>query len=191
MVGSMTVDDAPAGMAAVPVWTLSTSTATKIPTFADDDSLTAARLAELRSALAAFAGSPLVTLEAHALPKELDRSSGIRLDAMSPLAQELAHLVSRTAKSASAVAKVEAAGDVLYRMVVPAKVAAQVGKGLVQPMASKAVAGGVHSAMVGASGIAAQATFVPWPLPRRPQLAPQPVAAPLLLLARRWRAWGL
>ena len=149
------------GRAVVPVWTLSTSSATKVPAFADGDALTPARLAELRSALAAFAESPIVTLEAHELPKDLDRSSGIQLDAMSPLARHLAKLVSQTAKSAPAVAKVEASGGVLYRMVVPAKVAAQVGKGLVRPMASKAASGGVHSAMVGASGITAQATFVP------------------------------
>jgi hypothetical protein len=46
-------------------------------------------------------------------------------------------------------------------MVVPAKVAAQVGSGLIKPMASKAASGGVHSALMGSSKIAAQATFVP------------------------------
>lgn len=46
-------------------------------------------------------------------------------------------------------------------MVVPAKVASQVSKGLVSPMASKTTAGGVHGALMNASGIAAQATFVP------------------------------
>lgn len=145
----------------VPVWTLTTSDATKIPALAEGDALTPARLAELRSALAAFAESPIVTLEAHPLPKGLDRSSAMGLDALSPLAQHLAQLVSQTAKSSPAVANVEATGEVLYRMVIPAKVAAQVGKGLVRPMASKAVAGGVHSALMGTPGIAAQATFVP------------------------------
>jgi hypothetical protein len=148
------------GEAVVPVWILSTSSATKIPEFMDD-ALTPARLTELRSALAAFAESPVVTLEMHPLPKKLDRSVGIPLDAMSPLAQQLAQLVSQTARSAPAGANIDAAGEVLYRMVVPAKVAAQVGKGLVRSMPSKAVAGGVHGAMVGSSGIAAQATFVP------------------------------
>ena len=47
-------------------------------------------------------------------------------------------------------------------MVVPAKVAAQVGKGLVKPMKSKAVAGGVHGTLVdGAKVIVANASFVP------------------------------
>ncbi|MFJ6347769.1 hypothetical protein ACIQLM_19825 [Pseudarthrobacter oxydans] len=43
----------------------------------------------------------------------------------------------------------------------PAKVAAEVGKGLVNPMSSKAVAGGVYSALRDSSGIVAKATFVP------------------------------
>ncbi|WP_111765337.1 hypothetical protein [Nakamurella deserti] len=166
----------------VPVWTLCTSSGTRIPSLADGDSITPDRLTELRSALAAFAESPIVTLEAHPLPKTLDRSSsGIRLDAMSPLAQHLSKLLSQTAKSAPAAAKVDAAGEVLYRMVVPAKVAAQVGRGLVQPMASKAAAGGIHSAMVGGSGIAAQATFVP--VAAGTAAVGLTVAAPLILMA--------
>jgi hypothetical protein len=46
-------------------------------------------------------------------------------------------------------------------MVVPAKVAAQLGKGLVRPMPSKAAANGIHGALTNASGVVAQATFVP------------------------------
>lgn len=50
----------------------------------------------------------------------------------------------------------------LYRMVVPAKVVSQVGKGLVKPMASKAVVGGVHGDLIAGTGkIAAKASFVP------------------------------
>ncbi|GAB2498765.1 hypothetical protein GCM10027031_02280 [Corynebacterium atrinae] len=52
-------------------------------------------------------------------------------------------------------------GEVLYRMVVPAKVAAQVGTGLVTPMKSQAVSGGVYSALRDSTGIVAKATFVP------------------------------
>lgn len=144
----------------VPVWTLSTSAAARVPDRALDESMSPERLTELRSALAAFADTPLVSLEAHPVPVTLDRSKGIRLDAMSPLARELGRLVSSTSE-VPAVANAEAAGEVLYRMVVPAKVAAQVGKGLMKPMASNAAAGGVHSALVDSSGIAAQATFVP------------------------------
>lgn len=46
-------------------------------------------------------------------------------------------------------------------MVVPAKVASQVSKGLVKPMASKAVSGGVYSALRDSTGIVSKATFVP------------------------------
>lgn len=52
-------------------------------------------------------------------------------------------------------------GEVLYRMVVPAKVASQLSKGLVKPLTSKAVPGGVYSALRGSSGIVSSATFVP------------------------------
>lgn len=149
------------GAQIVPVWTLSTKSASHLPTGLGEEVMTSQRLTELRSALAAFVDSPVVTVEAHPLPQKLDRSKGIPLDSVSPLAQELARLVCTTAKTAPPVANAEAAGDVLYRMVVPAKVAAQVGKGLMKPMASKAAAGGVHSALVNSSGIAAQATFVP------------------------------
>jgi hypothetical protein len=80
---------------------------------------------------------------------------------MSPLAQELSLLVAANAKSVPAVAHVAQSGEALFRMVVPAKVAAEVGKGLVKPMSSKAVPRGIHGSLVGAKGIAANATFVP------------------------------
>lgn len=55
---------------------------------------------------------------------------------------------------------VAATGEVLYRMVVPAKVAAQFGQGLVQPM--KAAAGGIYGPLVNTGGrITGMATFVP------------------------------
>ncbi len=128
--------------------------------------MTPQRLSELRSALAAFADSPLVTLEAHPMPKQFDRSTGIPLDAVSPLAKHLAELVTRTTQTvplnATTTTTAVATGETLYRMVVPAKLATQVGKGLVRPMASKAVSGGIHSGLLGArGGIAANATFVP------------------------------
>ncbi|MFG3301878.1 hypothetical protein [Micromonospora chersina] len=146
--------------APVPVWTLATE-AVSVPDVLGGEGMTPARLAELRTVLATLADSPIATLEAHPVSITRDRKSGIPLHAASPLAQQLSHLVSQTAKSAPPTLNVAATGDVLYRMVVPAKVAAQVGKGLVRPMASKASAGGIHSALVNSSGIAAQATFVP------------------------------
>jgi hypothetical protein len=44
---------------------------------------------------------------------------------------------------------------------VPAKVAAQMGSGVARMMPSSAVAGGVHSSVLGAAGVVGQATFVP------------------------------
>jgi hypothetical protein len=146
--------------APVPVWTLATEDVS-VPNVLGDEGMTPARLAELRTVLATLAAAPIATLEAHPIPAKRDRNGGIPLHAASPLAQQLAQLVTQTAKSAPPTLNVATTGDVLYRMVVPAKVAAQVGKGLVQPMASKSAAGGIHSALVNSTGIAAQATFVP------------------------------
>lgn len=139
----------------VPVWTLATREV-QIPSIVDDKaSMTPERLDSLRNALAAFSEAPIATLEAYALPKKVERSSGIHLASASPLAQHLAQLVKQTPKVTHDGA------ETLYRMVVPAKVAAQMGSGIVKPMASKAAANGIHSALVGGSKIAGQATFVP------------------------------
>ncbi|WBQ08371.1 hypothetical protein [Kribbella sp. CA-293567] len=147
----------------VPVWTLATAGTSSIPALADEGMLTPERLTELRTALAAFSSVPLVTLEAHPLTKRRGRAAGLPLDAISPLAQELSRLVAANAKNVSAVAKVAESGEVLYRMVVPAKVAAQLGKGLVKPMASKAVANGVYGTIVDATTnvAVAKATMIP------------------------------
>ena len=145
-------------MALVPVWTLATSDV-QVPQIAGNGPMTAERLAELRNVLAALADSPIATLEVHPLPDILDRSRGIPLDAASPLAQHLSQLISKTASPPSTT--LTTAGEGLYRMVVPAKVAAQFGEGLVRPMTSKAAANGIHGALRNASGIVAHATFVP------------------------------
>ncbi|MCR1981389.1 hypothetical protein NSA53_03935 [Cellulosimicrobium cellulans] len=146
--------------ATVPVWTLATTHA-HAPIVSLDDSMTAGRLAELRSVLAALSNQPIATLEAHPLPTSLDRSRGIPLDAASPLAQHLSQLIRQSARGSAVVGNATAAGEGLYRMVVPAKVAAQMGQGIVRPMTSKAAVDGIHSALVTSSGITAQATFVP------------------------------
>ncbi|TGB44638.1 hypothetical protein [Mycolicibacterium peregrinum] len=143
----------------VPVWTLATRDVS-VPAITDDNALTPQRLDELRTVLAALADAPIATLEAHPAPKNIDRNRGLRLDSTSPLATHLSQLISQTSKTAPAAAA-GFSGETLYRMVVPAKVAAQVGTGLVKPMASKAASGGIHGALTGASGITAQATFVP------------------------------
>lgn len=146
--------------APVPVWALATEDV-NVPDVLGDEGMTPARLAELRTVLATLAAAPIATLEAHPMSPGRDRKGGIALHAASPLAQQLSQLVTRTTQSAPATLNVADTGDVLYRMVVPAKVAAQVGKGLVKPMASKAHAGGNYGDLVGSAGIVAKATFVP------------------------------
>lgn len=142
-----------------PVWMLTTQDVV-VPPIAGDAAMTPERLAELRTVLATLADSPVATLEAHPVPAKLDRRQGMHLDAASPLATHLTQLLSQTSKAAPGAA-VGATGETLYRMVVPAKVAAQVGGGMVKSMGSKTVPGGVRSALMGPSGIAAHATFVP------------------------------
>ncbi|MFJ8060568.1 hypothetical protein [Streptomyces sp. NPDC096142] len=146
--------------AVVPVWTLATGDA-QVPALAGNEPMTAERLTELRGALAALADAPIATLEVHPLPDKLNSSRGIPLDAASPLAQHLSQFITQSTRSSLTAARATAVGENLYRMVVPAKVAAQLGQGIVCPMASKAVAGGIHSALTNSTGIAAHATFVP------------------------------
>ena len=122
----------------------------RCPSIPGSETMTPERLAELRMVLAAMADTPIATLEAHPLPSDLDRSRGITLDAASPLATHLSQLISQTSKGV--------AGETLYRMVVPAKFAAQVGGGLLKPMTSKA-GSGVRSALVGSTGIVGQASI--------------------------------
>ncbi len=145
--------------ALVPVWTLATGDV-QVPPIVANGPMTAERLAELRNVLAALADSPIATLEVHPLPDNLDRSRGIPLDAASPLAQHLSQLISKTPSSPSTT--LTTAGGGLYRMVVPAKVAAQFGEGLVRPMTAKAAANGIYGVLRDASGsIVALPTFVP------------------------------
>lgn len=145
--------------APIPFLTLTTREAS-VPALVNDSTLSPERLSELRTVLAAMADAPIATLEVHPLPEKLDRSTGIPLASASPLAQHLSQVISQSAK-ASPTANIGTGGEALYRMVVPAKVAAQFSNGLVKPMASKAAAGGIHGALTNASGVAAQATFVP------------------------------
>ncbi|MER7775776.1 hypothetical protein ABTZ21_12270 [Streptomyces sp. NPDC096191] len=144
----------------VPVWTLATGDV-QVPALAGDGPMTAERLAELRGALAALADEPIATLEVHPLPAKLDRGRGISLDAASPLAQHLSQLISQSARSSSSAAAT-AAGEGLYRMVIPAKLATQVGQGCLRPMVAKGTSSAIRSALVDTSGkIAGAARFVP------------------------------
>lgn len=144
----------------VPFWTLATEVV-EVPAVLEVEGMTSARLAELRTVLATLADSPIATLEARPLSKKSDRTGGIVLHAMSPLAQQLSRLVTDTATSMPAQVNLAESSEVLYRMVVPAKVAAQIGKGLIQPMKSKAVQGGIYSGLRGSKHIVTNAAFVP------------------------------
>ncbi|MFC8391991.1 hypothetical protein [Streptomyces sp. NPDC057238] len=146
----------------VPVWTLATRDA-QVPAVIGSGPMTAERLAELRGVLAALADQPIATLEAHPLPDKLDRSQGIPLDAASPLAQHLSQLITESAKASAMAAKATASGEILCRVVVPAKVAAEFGQGLVRWMEPKGSTGGFYGDLVhSATGqIAAKATLVP------------------------------
>ena len=146
--------------ALVPVWTLATE-AEVLPDLLNSGEMTLERLADLRTALATFAQAPIAMLEMHPLERRRESTGGIALHASSPLAQQLSQLVSRTTRTSPTTMGTSATGEVLYRMVVPAKVASQMGKGLVKPMASKAVPGGVYSALRDSTGIVSKATFVP------------------------------
>lgn len=144
----------------VPVWTLATMDVSA-PLIPGTDKLTPELLRHLRTVLADMADAPIATLEAHPVPKDLDRRGGIHLDKTSPLAAQLSQLISQTPKVSKTVISDAVGGEVLYRMVVPAKIADQVSKGLVKPMASKAVTGGVHGALTKSHRIVGQATYVP------------------------------
>ncbi|WP_433227894.1 hypothetical protein ACQP2H_16040 [Micromonospora sp. CA-248260] len=148
----------------VPVWTLATdpgkvSLAAQLPVH--HKGMTQERLAGLRQALAAFLDTPLVTVEAYPLPAEVHLRGGRLLDAASPLAVELRNLLQLPSNTATGVADAAKSTETLYRMVVPRSVAAQLGKGLIRPIPSKAVAGGIHGGILGRTGIVSQATFVP------------------------------
>jgi hypothetical protein len=144
----------------VPVWTLATGDV-RIPAFSLDQPMSADRLDELRGVLATLADQPIATLEVCPLPENIDRKRGIALDAASPLARHLSELITQSARSTPAPAVASTGGEVLYRMVVPAKVAAEVGRGVVRPMRSKAVAGAIRGPLMGAKGLVGQASFVP------------------------------
>jgi len=144
----------------IPIWTLATGD-TRVPAVPVEETMTADRLAELRGVLAALADQPIATLEVHPLPDKLDRSRGISLDAASPLAQHLSDLIKQSARNSPITTAGATAGEGLYRMVVPAKVAAEFSQGIVRPMTSKAAAGGIYSVLRDSKGIVAHATYIP------------------------------
>jgi len=149
----------------VPVWTIGTEVAKVTEqdvAVLKTGGITPERLTQLRDALASIMDSPLVSLEAYQLPVETKIAGGRLLDATSPLAQNLTSLIQHSSTSLKVAApKLSTSGETLYRMVVPAKVAAQMGNGLARSMPSAAATGGVYSGVLGAAGLVGQATFVP------------------------------
>lgn len=146
----------------VPVLTLATADVQLAGVMTVGEVMTAERLAELRGVLAALADNPIVTLEVHPLPDKIDRGRGFPLDAASPLAQSLSQLITQSARGSLTTARATVSGENLYRMVVPAKVAAQFGQGVVRSLPSKAAAGGIFGSLVDSAGrFVEPATFVP------------------------------
>ena len=166
---------ADSGVGSVPVWTLRTQEADELENLFDE-SMTPGRLAEWRTVLAAVAAAPIATLELHPVPQELDRSQGMPLPATSTLAVQLSQLI-------NAASAARSDGEALYRMVVPARFAGPIGSGLLRSMPSNAVRGGIHSGLLGSSGIAGQATFVRVPRTAAGAAGSLAVTAPFMMAA--------
>lgn len=119
------------------------------------EGLTAEKLQQLRSALAAFADDPPVTLERYELPAGTI-VGGHAVAQGAPILKQLAEIVG---PKAAAAARPPAGGETLYRMVVDQRIAGQLAQGLARPMG--AADGGIYSAVLGEGGIVANARFVP------------------------------
>jgi hypothetical protein len=119
------------------------------------EGLTAEKLQQLRSALAAFADDPPVTLERYELPAGTI-VGGHAVAQGAPILKQLAEIVG---PKAAAAARPPAGGETLYRMVVDQRIAGQLAQGLARPMG--AAGGGIYSAVLGKGGIVANARFVP------------------------------
>lgn len=119
------------------------------------EGLTAEKLQRLRSALAAFADDPPVTLERYELPAGTI-TGGYPVAQGAPLLQHLAQIVGQKTAAAPGAS---ASGETLYRMVVDQRIAGQLAQGLARPM--KAAAGGIHGDFLGKAGIVGKARFFP------------------------------
>ena len=119
------------------------------------EGLTAEKLQHLRSALAAFADDPPVTLERYELPAGTI-TGGHPVAQGAPLLQHLAQIVGQKTAAAPGAS---AGGETLYRMVVDQRIAGQLAQGLARPM--KAAAGGFYGDFLGKAGIVGKARFFP------------------------------
>ena len=149
----------------VPVWMIGTESDKLseefVPPPTSKDGITPERLTQLRDGLAAFMDTPLVSMEAHTLPSDFRSTGGRLLEASSPLARHLADLVRHSQSSLKSVSRTGASGEVLYRMVVPAKVARMLGAGVARSMPSALTTAGIHGGILSTAGLVGQATFVP------------------------------
>ena len=114
------------------------------------EGLTAEKLQQLRSALAAFADDPPVTLERYGFQPA--HVGGYAVAQGAPILKHLAGIVG---PKAAAAARPPAGGETLYRMVVDQRIAGQLAQGLARPMG--AADGGIYSAVLGEGGIIANA----------------------------------
>ncbi len=145
----------------VPIWTLSaggSDDALAQRLYEGESELSQARLDGLRVALAALSDDPPVVMERYAVVLQDVPEGGRLVAAGSPIAKTLADIVGKTRQVAPAEAA-NGATEVLYRMVVPEKLAGQLAQGTARQMS--AGGGGVYSAIRGSRNIVGSAKFVP------------------------------
>lgn len=145
----------------VPIWTLSSGgsdDAALARLYNGDQELTRDRLDRYRAALAVMSDDPPVVLERYVLAPEDLPTSGRLVTAGSPLAKSLADIVGSTRRAAPAEVAVGTT-EVLYKMVVPEKLAGQLAAGTARQMAAKD--GGFYSAVQGAKSVVGHTRFVP------------------------------
>lgn len=145
----------------VPIWTLSSGGSDDGVVqrlHGSEQELTRDRLDRLRVALAALSDDPPVVMERYAVAPQDVPEGGRLIAAGSPLAKSLAEIIGSTRRAAPAEA-MAGSTEVLYRMVVPDRLAGQLAQGAARPMSAGGNA--VYSAIFGKSHIVGNAKFVP------------------------------
>jgi hypothetical protein len=145
----------------VPVWTLSSGGADDALVAqlqGPDQELSGTRLSRLRAALTALSDDPPVVLERHAVTPDDLPDAGRVVAAASPLARSLAEIIGSTRRAGAAES---AAGttEVLYRMIVPQRLAGQLAQGAARPMSAGGNA--IYGAIRDRTQVVGQARFVP------------------------------
>ena len=145
----------------MPIWTLSSGgpdDGLLEKLFDGEDALTSDRLDRLRSALVALSDNPPVVLERYAVEPQLLAGRSRVVTAGSPLAKSVSEIIGTT-RQASSVEVAAGTTEVLYKMVIPEKLAGPLASGAARQMAAKD--GGVYSAVRGAKDIVGHTRFVP------------------------------